>query len=159
MSIYGDLPKEILDKLNESPEHTVLEIWAIDFFKGKGEQVTAVEKKLEQVSEMITYRVIDLITEDQDGTKALVECKHGDEPSDKVRLDQIEDYFAYAKYQISQGEKIEIRLFIGKDITGDGAKKYVRHAIELHEAKNVPLKIYIKGELKSLDEVKKMIGG
>jgi len=31
--------------------------------------------------------------------------------------------------------------------------------MELHEAKNVPLEIYIKGELKSLDEVKKMIGG
>jgi len=28
-----------------------------------------------------------------------------------------------------------------------------------HEAKNVPLKIYIKGELKSLDEVKKIVGG
>jgi len=157
ISMYGDTPKEILDKLNESPEHTVLEIWAIDFFGGKGEQVIAIEKRLEEMSGMKEYRVIDLITEDQSGAKALVECKHGDEP--KIRLDQIEDYFTYAEYQISHGEKVEIRLFIGKDLTGEGAKDYVRRAIELHESKNVPLKIYIKGELKSLNEVKRMVGG
>ncbi|MGB9718651.1 MAG: hypothetical protein ACP5PQ_03685 [Thermoproteota archaeon] len=55
-------------------------------------------------------------------------------------------------------------MFIGNDITGDGAKKYVKHAIELYEqlekeGLNVPLEIYIKGELKSLDEVKQMVGG
>jgi len=63
------------------------------------------------------------------------------------------------EYHRSHGEKIGIRLFIGKGLTGEGAKDYVRRAIELHEAKNVPLKIYIKGELKSLSEVKQMVEG
>jgi hypothetical protein len=69
-------------------------------------------------------------------------------------MGQIEGFFDYAKSRRSK-----VRLFIGEDLTGDGAKAYVKRAIELHEAKNVPLKIYIKGELKSSDEVKKMIGG
>jgi hypothetical protein len=74
MSIYGDLPKEILDKLNENPEHTVLEIWAIDLFRSKGEEVIGVEKRLEDVG-----RIIDVMTRDKDGVEILIECKHGTE--------------------------------------------------------------------------------
>lgn len=36
-------------------------------------------------------------------------------------------------------------------------KNYVRHAIELHEKTGVPLEIYIKGELKNIDEVKRIV--
>lgn len=154
MSIYGDVQKEILDRLNENPEHTVLEIWAIDLFRSKGEEVIGVEKRLEDVG-----RIIDVMTRDKDGVEILIECKHGTEvfKSGKElqdKMGQIEGFFNYAK---SRGSKV--RLFIGEDLTGDGAKAYVERAIELHEELGVPLEIYVKGELKSLSEVKQMVEG
>ncbi|MEM2087935.1 MAG: hypothetical protein QXF52_04590 [Thermoproteota archaeon] len=147
MSTLRDVPKEILDKLNRWPEHTLLEINAIDFFKNKWEQIIAIEKRLAEVG-----KIIDVVTKDPSGTEILVECKHGYEAS--ADIEQIEGFFTYAK---SHNNKV--RLFIGNDIAGDGAKKYVKHAIELSKQFNVPLEIYIKGELKSLDEVKQMVGG
>jgi len=154
MSIYGDLPKEALDQLNVNPEHTMLEIWAIDLFRGKGEDVINMEKPLEDVG-----RRIDIVTKGKDGVEILTECKHGTESRGEIDLDQIEGFFAHAK---SHGNKV--RLFIGKDLTGEGAKAYVKHAIELSEDTKslyygVPLEIYIKGELKSLSEIKQMVGG
>jgi len=100
-------------------------------------------------------RIVDVMTRDQNGIEALIECKHGNELTfDQYRRGQIEDYFAYSK---SHGSKV--RLYIGSDITGLGAKDYVRCAIELHEQSNVPLEIYIKGELMSIEEVKVIVGG
>ncbi|MEM2056077.1 MAG: hypothetical protein QXU11_09060 [Thermoproteota archaeon] len=52
-----------------------------------------------------------------------------------------------------------MRLFIGNDIASPKVRDYVRHAIELHERSDVPLEIYIKKELKSLEEVKEIVGG
>ncbi|MBO3754493.1 MAG: restriction endonuclease, partial [Candidatus Brockarchaeota archaeon] len=157
MSMDGNIPREILDRLNKNPEHTLLEINAISLFKSMGESIVAIEKKLEKVSGMEKSRIIDIIMSEADGTEVLVECKHGYESD--TDPDQIKDYFTYAK---SHNNKI--RLFIGNDITGDGAKDYVKHAIELHEqlereGLDVPLEIYIKGELKSLREVKQIVGG
>ncbi|MEM2980120.1 MAG: hypothetical protein QW385_01915 [Thermoproteota archaeon] len=160
ISMDGSIKREILDQLNTHPEHTLLEINAISFFKGIGESIFAIEKKLE-LPGTTDYRVIDIMTRGQDGSIALVECKHGYEPD--IDPNQIRGYFTYAFSQISSGEKLKIRLFIGNDITGSGARAYVKLAIELHEQfkeqVNVPLEIYIKGELKGLDEVKQMVGG
>ncbi|MBO3798538.1 MAG: hypothetical protein JTT13_06695 [Candidatus Brockarchaeota archaeon] len=155
ISMDGSIKRGILDQLNKNPEHTLLEINAITLFKSIGESIVAIEKKLE-LSET-RYRIIDITTEGRDGTITLVECKHGYET--ETDPGQITDYFTYAKMQILGDKKITIRLFIGNDITGEGAKYYVKHAIGLHEQLYVPLEIYIKGELKSLDEVKGMVGG
>lgn len=51
----------------------------------------------------------------------------------------------------------KVGLYIGNDITNLSLKNYVRHAIELHEKTGVPLEIYIKGELKNIDEVKRIV--
>jgi hypothetical protein len=150
ISLRGDAPKEILHRLNYPYEHTLLEVEAMNFFESRGEEVTAIEKWLEKVSGMEKRRVIDVTTQDQSGTEVLIECKHGDE---SVDIKQVEDYFAYSK---ARGSKL--RLYIKNDITSSGMKSYVRRAIELHEQTNVSLEIYIKGEFKSLEEVKEIVG-
>ncbi|MBO3810090.1 MAG: hypothetical protein FGF50_10935 [Candidatus Brockarchaeota archaeon] len=152
ISITGETPKEILDGLviKGKAKHALLEIEAIELFKSKGEEVIEVEKQLKITED--TYIVVDVRSRDQSGTDVLTECKHGYESDPKLR--QIEGYFAYSK---SHGSKV--RLYIENDITSKGMKEYVRRALELHDQLNVPLEIYIKGELKSIDEVKKMVGG
>lgn len=109
----GEISEWVFSKLANNPEHTLLEIEAIRFFREKGKEVTGVEKTLEEVR-----RIIDITTRDQKGIEVLIECKHGNELTfDKDRRGQIEDYFAYSKQH--EGK---VRLYIGGDITGPGAR-------------------------------------
>ncbi|MBO3810163.1 MAG: hypothetical protein FGF50_11305 [Candidatus Brockarchaeota archaeon] len=152
ISVTGETPKEILDNLvvKGKVKHTLLEIKAIEFFKSKGEEVIGVEVRTEA-------GFFDIVMRDQTGVKVFTECKHGYEPN--VDPDQIKAYFSYLKSQMSGGERVKMRLFIGNDVTSPKVKEYVKCAIELHEETEVPFEVYIKGELKSLDEVKGIVEG
>ncbi|MEM3449562.1 MAG: hypothetical protein QXU11_05800 [Thermoproteota archaeon] len=156
IGITEEIPKEALSKLASHPEHALLEIEALERFIKKGEEVLSVEEKIDIPGKEDQYRFPDIRTKDC-GQEVLTECKHGYE-TDLNPL-QIEDYFIY-----SQHYNCKVRLYIGGDITSSAMKSYVRYAIELHEQLKekgvyVPLAIYIKGKLMSLDEVKVIVGG